>query len=249
MSTEITLLALGAIVAGFVQGMSGFAFGMVAMSFWVWGVEPGVAAVMSVFGGLTGQLLSVATVRRGLHLRLLLPFLAGGAVGVPIGVWVLPHLNPSHFKLALGTMLLVCCPAMLLAPRMPPMTHGGRLGDAAAGAVGGLMGGIGGFTGVVPALWCTLRDYDKDAQRAVLQNFNLAALAATMVALVLSGAARADMWPKFAIVAPALILPSMLGARVYVGLSPAAFRTLILCLLSLSGVAMMSAALAALFRT
>lgn len=27
--------AVGAIVAGFVQGLSGFAFGMVAMSFWV----------------------------------------------------------------------------------------------------------------------------------------------------------------------------------------------------------------------
>ena len=243
------LLALGAAVAGFVQGMSGFAFGMVAMSFWVWGVEPQLAAVMSVFGGLTGQLLSAATVRRGLHLRLLLPFLAGAAVGVPIGVWALPYLNPSHFKLALGTMLLVCCPAMLFAPRLPPVTRGGRLGDAAAGAVGGLMGGIGGFTGVVPALWCTLRGYDKDAHRAVLQNFNLAALAATMVALVLSGAVKADMWPKFAVVAPALILPSMLGARVYVGLSPAAFRRLILCLLSLSGVAMMAAALASILRT
>ena len=242
------LLALGAAAAGFVQGMSGFAFGMVAMSIWVWGVEPQLAAVMSVFGGLTGQLLSAATVRRGLHLRLLAPFLAGGLVGVPIGVLVLPHLNPTHFKLALGTMLLVCCPAMLLAPRMPLLKQGGRLGDAAAGAVGGLMGGIGGFTGVVPALWCTLRGYDKDAHRAVLQNFNLAALSATMLALVLSGAVKADMWPKFAVVAPALILPSMLGARVYVGLSPAAFRRLILCLLSLSGVAMMAAALASILR-
>ncbi len=248
MSAEITLLALGAVVAGFVQGMSGFAFGMVAMSFWVWGVEPQLAAVMSVFGGLTGQLLSAATVRRGLHLKLLLPFLAGGVVGVPIGVLALPHLNPTHFKLALGTMLLVCCPAMLLAPRMPPLTRGGRLGDAAAGAVGGVMGGIGGFTGVVPALWCTLRGYDKDAHRAVLQNFNLAALSATMVALLLSGAVRAEMWPKFAIVAPALILPSMLGAKVYVGLSPAAFRQLILCLLSASGVAMMAAALSSILR-
>ena len=242
------LLVLGASVAGFVQGLSGFAFGMVAMSFWVWGVEPGLAAVMSVFGGLTGQLFSAATERRGLHLHLLLPFLAGGALGVPIGVLALPHLEPSHFKLVLGTVLLVCCPAMLFAPRMPPLKRGGRLGDAAAGAVGGLMGGIGGFTGVVPALWCTLRGYDKDAHRAVLQNFNLAALTATMVALVLAGAVRPDMWPKFAVVAPALILPSMLGARVYVGFSPTAFRQLILCLLSLSGVAMMASALVALIR-
>lgn len=34
------VVAAGAIVAGFVQGMSGFAFGLVAMSFWAWVLEP-----------------------------------------------------------------------------------------------------------------------------------------------------------------------------------------------------------------
>jgi hypothetical protein len=42
-------------VAGFVQGLSGFAFGMVAMSFWAWVLEPQLAAVLSVFGSLTGR--------------------------------------------------------------------------------------------------------------------------------------------------------------------------------------------------
>lgn len=36
----ILVVALGAAVAGFVQGLSGFAFGMVAMSFWAWVLEP-----------------------------------------------------------------------------------------------------------------------------------------------------------------------------------------------------------------
>ena len=237
------LLVLGASVAGFVQGLSGFAFGMVAMSFWVWGVEPGLAAVMSVFGGLTGQLFSAATVRRGLHLHLLLPFLAGGALGVPIGVLALPHLEPSHFKLVLGTVLLVCCPAMLFAPRMPPLKRGGRLGDAAAGAVGGLMGGIGGFTGVVPALWCTLRGYNKDAHRAVLQNFNLAVLSATLATLVWSGRLHAGLFPQMGVVAGALIIPSIYGSKIYIGMSPKAFRDGVLWLLVFAGLVMLAASL------
>jgi uncharacterized membrane protein YfcA len=65
MPADLVLLAAGAAVAGFVQGLSGFAFGMVAMSIWVWGVEPRVAAVMTVMGGLSGQLLQAFTVRRG----------------------------------------------------------------------------------------------------------------------------------------------------------------------------------------
>ena len=49
------VVVLGAAVAGFVQGLSGFAFGMVAMSFWAWVLEPQLAAVLSVFGSLTGR--------------------------------------------------------------------------------------------------------------------------------------------------------------------------------------------------
>ena len=245
MPADLVLLAAGAAVAGFVQGLSGFAFGMVAMSIWVWGVEPRVAAVMTVMGGLSGQLLQVFTVRRGLRLAALAPFLAGAGVGVPLGVAVLPHLNAALFKLTLGVILVVCCPAMLFAHRLPRLALGGRVGDAIAGAVGGLMGGIGGFPGVVPTLWCTLRGFDKDLQRTVVQNFNLAALAATMAVYVASGAVTREMLPLFAVVVPALIVPSLLGARVYVGLSELAFRRVVLTLLTGAGVAMIVAALRA----
>jgi len=245
MSSELVLLAAGAAVAGFVQGLSGFAFGMVAMSIWVWGVEPRVAAVMTVMGGLSGQLLQAFTVRRGLRLTALAPFLAGALVGVPLGVAALPHLNAAMFKLTLGIILVVCCPAMLLAHKLPRLAFGGRTGDGLAGAVGGLMGGIGGFPGVVPTLWCTLRGFDKELQRTVVQNFNLAALAATMAVYVASGAVTRDMLPLFAVVVPALIVPSLLGARVYVGLSELAFRRVVLTLLSGAGVAMIVAALRA----
>jgi hypothetical protein len=77
MPADLVLLAAGAAVAGFVQGLSGFAFGMVAMSIWVWGVEPRVAAVMTVMGGDRPSLVQVFTVRRGLRLAALAPFLAG----------------------------------------------------------------------------------------------------------------------------------------------------------------------------
>lgn len=243
MSGDIVLLIVGAMVAGFVQGISGFAFGMVAMSIWVWGLDPGLAAVMAVFGGLSGQMFTALTVRRSLELPTLWPFLAGALVGVPLGVALLPHLDAALFQGVLGTMLLVFCPAMLLSDRIPRIRAGGRVADALVGAVGGLMGGIGGFTGVAPSLWCTLRGLDKDLQRTVIQNFNLAALSASMAALVAAGAVRADMLPLFAIVLPALMLPSLLGDRVYRGLSPLGFRRVVLALLSCAGVAMIAASL------
>ena len=242
MSDMVVLLVVGAAVAGFVQGLSGFAFGMVAMSFWVWGIEPRVAAVMAVFGSLTGQIVAVVTSRRPLRLHVLAPFLAGGAIGIPLGIAVLPHLNPDLFRLVLGSVLVIWCPVMLLSSHLPRVSRGGRLADGVVGLAGGFMGGIGGFTGVVPTLWCTLRGMEKDAQRAVIQNFNLAALAFTMLGYVASGAVTRDMWPLLPLVAMALLVPVLLGSRLYVGLSEAAFRKLVLSLLSLSGLAMLVAA-------
>jgi uncharacterized membrane protein YfcA len=56
------------------------------------------------------------------------------------------------------------------------------------------------------------------------------------------------MWPQFAVVAPAMLLPSLLGARIYHGLSPAAFRRVVLLLLTGAGVAMVVAGASGLAR-
>ena len=61
--------------------ISGFAVGRVAMSFRAWVLEPQLAAVLSVFGSLTGQIIAAFTVRREFHWKSLLPFIAGGLAG------------------------------------------------------------------------------------------------------------------------------------------------------------------------
>ena len=246
MSTELWLLIVGAVVAGFVQGLSGFAFGMVAMSFWVWGLEPRVAAVLTVFGALTGQITAAFTLRRSPRWSVFWPFFCGGLIGVPLGVLLLPHLNALLFKFLFGLLLVLWCPAMLFASGLPRI-GGSQLKDGLAGAAGGVLGGFGGFTGVVPTLWCSLRGFDKELQRSIVQNFSLAALTLTMVGYLLAGTVTPDLWPKMAIVAPAMLLPSLLGARIYGGLSETAFRRTVLLLLTCAGLAMLVASTPQLF--
>lgn len=235
----VWIVAVGAAVAGFVQGLSGFAFGMVAMSFWAWVLDPRLAAALAVFGALTGQLLAVFSVRRGFNWPLLWPFLLGGLAGIPLGVLILPHLDMDWFKAVLGALLALWCPVMLMAQRLPRI-GGNRWGDGAVGLVGGVMGGIGGFAGSVPTLWCTLRGFGKDTQRAVIQNFNLSMLAVTMATYLATGIVTGDMAPMFAVVAPAMLIPTLLGTRLYIGISEVAFRRLVLGLLTCSGLTLLA---------
>ena len=101
------VVGLGAAVAGFVQGLSGFAFGLVALSFWAWVIDPQLAAVLAVAGSLTGQIVAAVTVRRGFDRARLAPFVLGGLAGIPLGVLLLPQLNADWFKVVLGTLLVL----------------------------------------------------------------------------------------------------------------------------------------------
>lgn len=232
----------GAVAAGFVQGISGFGFGLVAMSFWAWVLEPKLAATLTVFASLAGQILAVGTGRRGFDMRLIAPFILGGLAGIPMGVLLLPHLDMTTFRLMLGLLLAIWCPAMLLKRHLPALTAGGRIADGVVGMAGGVLGGLGGFTGVLPTLWCTLRGYAKDTQRSVIQNFNLSMLLVTMATYLGTGIVTWDMLPLLLIVGASILLPTLLGARLYHGLSEARFRQVVLGLLTVSGLALLGSA-------
>jgi uncharacterized protein len=128
-----------------------------------------------------------------------------------------------------------------VTPRSLP--DGGPFADGFSGLLGGICGGLGGFTGAIPTLWCSLRGMEKNTQRSIIQNFNLTTLAFTMAAYLATGAVTREMLPMFAIVAPAMLIPVLLGARLYIGLSEEAFRKVVLTLLTASGIALLVSAL------
>jgi uncharacterized membrane protein YfcA len=106
---------------------------------------------------------------------------------------------------------------------------------------GGMLGAIAGLSGTLPTLWCTLRGLEKEAQRNIIQNFNLAMLAVTFCVYLARGMVSPPMLPYLATVGLAAAAPVLLGSRLYAGMSERAFRRLVLGLLTLSGVALLLA--------
>jgi uncharacterized protein len=241
------LIVLGAAIGGFVQGLSGFGFSLTVVGLWAWALPPPLAAVLAVFGGLTGQLIAAFTSRRSFDAPTVMPFIAGGLVGIPIGLWLLPRIDAISFRVLVGAVLASWCPVMLMSKSLPKL-GGGRLSDAVAGVFGGLMGPLGGLTGAAPTLWCVLRGYERDAQRAVIQNFNMTMLAVSMASYVATGVVTRPMWPLMGVVAASLLLPVLVGMRVYKRISADMSRKVVLALLTLSGLALLLGALPLLLR-
>jgi uncharacterized membrane protein YfcA len=242
MSSLLLIVIAGGALAGFVQGLTGFAFGLVAMALWSWVLEPAVAGPLVVLCSIIGQTLGLRLLTLSALPRAV-PFLLGGVIGVPAGVALLPMVEPRLFQGGLGALLLVWCPAMLLAPRLPRIRFGGAWGDALAGLLGGVMGGIGGLPGPIPILWCILRGWDRAAQRAVLQLVFLAMHLLTLAGYLISGTLTVAVWSQFLPLAPAVVVTSLLGVAAYRRLGDRGFQRLVLGLLAASGVAMLLSAL------
>ncbi len=235
MNQDYLIVAVGAAAAGFVQGLSGFAFALVALPIWAWSLDPRLAGPLVVFGSLIGQLMAVGSLWRILNPRRALPFVLGGILGVPLGVTLLRYIDPLAFKACVGLLLVVWCPIMLFARDLPRITWGGKWVDAAVGWVGGIMGGLGGLTGPAPILWTTLRGWDRHAQRAVFQVFNVCMHSLTLTIYFLSGTVPRQALPLFAVALPAMVVPSLLGYQLYRRFSEIMFRRVVLGLLTVSG--------------
>ena len=241
MTHEIALVLAGAAAAGFVQGISGFAFGLIATAIWAPALPPQTFVPLLVICSLSGQLISIRRMLPYLDLRLAAPMVLGGACGVPLGIWLLRRIDPVTFKAVVGAILAVYCPAMLLAARLPRFAGGGRWADAAAGLAGGVMGGLGGLNGPAPTLWCALRGWERNTQRAVFQTFILFAHAFTLTGYIVSGGVGPEVIRLAFWALPAMLIPNLLGVALYARISDAAFRRVVLLLLFATGIALLLA--------
>jgi uncharacterized protein len=237
--TLLGTIVAGAALAGFVQGLSGFAFSLIAVSVWAWVLEPRYIAPLAVFGALVGQVASLTSVRTGFDFKRIAPFVAGGVFGVPLGVFILHNIDPVRFKLVVGVFLTIYGLYGLLTRVAPKIVWGGRGLDALIGGIGGVLGGIGGMSGSVPAIWTQLRGWKRDLRRATMQAYNIAMHSLTLTIYARTGTLDSTSAHLFLVVAPAMLIPSYFGGRLYGSFSEKTFTRIILALLLASGAALL----------
>ena len=230
----LCIVWLGGFLGGMATGAAGFAYGIVATSIWLHAISPLHAAMLVVSGGLIIQSSLVFKMRRALDWPRLAPFLIAGLVGVPIGVTLVVKTDAGTIRFAIAIFLMAYGLYALLAPRLPHVSGGGKAADAVIGFFGGILGGLGGFSGPAPAIWTQLRGWPKDVARGIYQPF---ILVAHIAALLLIGIVALD-WVGvvlFLLVAPAIALGGWVGWMIYGKLDERRFQQMFAGLLVVSG--------------
>jgi uncharacterized membrane protein YfcA len=230
---DLILFAVGTFAAALVTGVAGFAFGIVAAAVWLYALSPAQTTALIVAYGLIVQGLSVWKLRRSIKPARLLPFLAGAVIGVPMGVELLRWTSPA-LRISVGVVLVLFSLYSLVRPQLAPVTAG-KAADGAIGVFNGVIGGATGLAGIALTIWCTLRGWPRDEQRATFQPIGVWVFLMTGLWLSGMGLVGADTLRLFVIGLPLLLAGTWVGLRLYARLDEAGFRKVVLGLLLISG--------------
>jgi uncharacterized membrane protein YfcA len=237
-SLDLAIFLFATFSGALVAGLSGFAFGLVAASIWLYILSPLQTATLIVAFGLIVQGYAVWKLRQALDWRKLWPFVVGAAVGVPAGVAVLTSVNSAYVRFGTGVFLVLYSLYALARPALKPVAAG-PAADIGVGFLNGMLAGITGLAGILVTIWSGLRGWPKDQQRAVFQPVAVAIFAMTAIWIGAKGAVTPETIKLFLFGLPALLAGTWLGMKLYGRLDEAKFRRVVLMLLLVSGVVLL----------
>jgi uncharacterized membrane protein YfcA len=225
-------------VASLLSSIAGFAFSAICGAILFHFDDDTVRIVqIMIVCSIANQAAMTWSGRHAIDWRGLRVYLAGGAPGLAIGVWILLNIDRTlythmfgAFLLTYGSYMLVRNPTVVL--RQPYWA------DALAGFLGGITGGAAGFPGAFVTIWCGMKGWDKARQRAVFQPFILIMQIAALLTISLArrpagGNAGFDFLNLLFI--PASLVGTMLGLMLYRRLTDRQFGWAVNVLLVVSG--------------
>jgi hypothetical protein len=236
-----SLFTLSAVfVAATISSIAGFAFSAVAGGMLLHMVDSTVKVVMIMMVcSIAIQSLSVAFLWRDIDWRKLPIFLFGGIVGLPIGVWLLLHLDPRGLKCVMGALLIAYATYGFFKRRPVSVRTDNAMWDVLTGCLGGVTGGLAGFPGAAVTVWCSLQGWNKRRQRAIYQPYILVMqILGLLVIRVLhpaaapAGKVALDMLPFV----PVALSGAWMGLKIFNRLSESHFKLATNVLLFVSGV-------------
>jgi len=244
--SEVMLLVMILGFAGFVAGVTGFGFSLFGVGvLWILPPREGIPLLMLL--SACSQIFSIAQLRASMPpLRTWwpqgpAPCVIGGWLGLPVGLWVLSHLDAKLLCLLIGLILVAYSLWMTLKPaNMRPLrrTLPRALG---VGLLGGVVGGATAAPGAVMVIWANLLGLNKEEQRATVQPFILAMQLLGLLLFVLRGGVFSGclliLWISSFIV---VFITTRLGVLAFRKLSDHDFQRVVFILLCVSGISLIA---------
>src|SRR5579864_592893 len=107
MISHLLTTIIGILAAGAISGATGVALPLIAGPVFLMAYAPVEAVALTALCSITGQLFSMALLRRAIVFELHPRLMASGLLGVPLGSVLLTRLSPSMAHLSLGALIVL----------------------------------------------------------------------------------------------------------------------------------------------
>jgi uncharacterized membrane protein YfcA len=240
------MLVLGGVIvilAALLAGVSGFGLGIVAVPLLL------LAGFSLPFVVTSVLLISLATrvsvawrLRRSINRRRATVLIGAAVPGLLVGALFLESTDADGLRIIVGTAVALAAAGLAFAERYPPKPRFRGM-NAAAGFAGGVLGTSTSLTGVPPALLLTRRGVATKPFLADLAAYFVATSAIGLGVLSLTGDFNQDGAEAFLWWLPGVVAANLVGTAVALRLPLATFRTLVLVLAFVAGLATAATAL------
>jgi uncharacterized membrane protein YfcA len=231
-------------LAGLMSGLSGFGFSAIGSSCLLF-IQPKLGVPLLMALSTANQFMSVSQLREDMPKNWReawrggpAPYVMGGLVGVPIGLWLLNHLPASRLMLVFGAILTVySLYSLFKRPSTLVRAAGGSVSGVAVGFVGGTIGGFTAFPGAAVVVWTGLRNLPKRMTRSIVQPYILVLQVVSLAlnAYVNPAIFAARFWLLLTVTVPFVLPGTIGGVSLYRRISDVSFRRVSFILLGLSG--------------
>lgn len=234
MSPEISVFVI-IFFAMIVQSLAGFGSALIAMPLLVGSVGLMVAAPMFAIIALFGETIMIARHRKSSSWGAIWRLIAASLVGIPIGVVVGGHIPEMLTKNLLGVFVVGYALYSLSGYRLPPL-H--LRWSFIVGFVAGILTGAYNTGGPPYVVYGTSQGWEASEFKGNLQTIFLTSSTTVIIGHTLSGRVTPEVIHLALIALPAVIIGMMIGFSFEGRVSPARFRTGVMCLLVLIGLSL-----------
>ena len=223
MLETIALTAI-VVVAGFLQGLTGFGFVLIALP--LLGLFIGIKTIIPlvILLALCISMTLSVQLRSSINLKSIYGLMAATIPGIPLGVYTLKHIPAEMLAIIVGIIMVAFTSYQLLAK--PTAKQLGIPSTILAGFVSGVLAGSIGAGGPPVIVYSSLQPWTKDQAKATLAFYFAISGAMVSITHAYTGLITQEVLKLFLISIPALIVGILLGSIAYKKLSDHGYKKL-----------------------
>lgn len=232
------LIGIIFLLAGFIQGMTGFGSALVAIPLLSLFLDIKSAVPLCMLNSLVITTFLSLKMRKHLDRNKLIPLCLAAVPGIIIGSTLLKLVSSTVIRISMGILIIVYSLYSLFSTPRPRKLH--KAWSYVAGFSSGAIGAAFSAGGPPTIIYTTLNGWSKDEIKATLSGFFLFNSYLTASVHAVSGLTTLEVFSFFLVSAPFVLLGTVLGSICYGRIPHNLYLQLIFTFLVLMGIMMIT---------